>query len=143
MLSCYKFCIKPNNKNQNRFKYGQNDNQRSNTHESHTSSEQNPYKRYRPNSTDDGDSDPNISDLSAILKTASSNPDSLKKITTLTYTQQHTNKNKQKLIIKSLIPEFDLMKTDTSISELHQRIDDLEQYSRKNCLKFSGVPEPT
>lgn len=29
------------------------------------------------------------------------------------------------------------------ISELHQRIDDLEQYSRKNCLKFSGIPEPT
>lgn len=72
----------PNHKNQNRFKYGENDNQSSNTYESQTSSKQNPHKRYRPNFTD-GDSDPNISDLSAILKTASSNPDSLKKITTL------------------------------------------------------------
>lgn len=30
----------------------------------------------------------------------------------------------------------------SEISELHQRIDDLEQYSRKTCLKFSGIPEP-
>lgn len=30
----------------------------------------------------------------------------------------------------------------SEISELHQRIDDLEQYSRKNCLKFSVIPEP-
>lgn len=93
MLSCYKFCIMPNNKNQNRFKYGQNDNQRSNTHEFYTSSEKNQHKRYRPNSTGDGDSDPNISYLSAILKTASLNPESLQKITTLTYSLQHSNKN--------------------------------------------------
>lgn len=44
------------------------------------------------------------------------------------------------LITKSLIPEFDLVKKE--ISELHQRIDDLEQNSRKNCLKFSGISEP-
>lgn len=30
----------------------------------------------------------------------------------------------------------------SAIYELHQRIDDLEQYSRKNCLGFSGIPEP-
>lgn len=38
------------------------------------------------------------------------------------------------------MPEFDLMKKE--ISELHQRIDDRVQYSRKNCLKFSGISEP-
>lgn len=38
------------------------------------------------------------------------------------------------------MPEFDLMKKE--ISELHQRIDDRVQYSRKNCLKFSGISKP-
>lgn len=79
----------PNLKNQNRFKYGENDNQSSNTYEPLTSSEQNPHKRYRPNSTD-GDYDPNISDLSEILENASSNPESLQKITS--HSQQHSNK---------------------------------------------------
>lgn len=72
----------PNHKNQNRFMYEENDNQSSNTYESQNSSEQNPHKRYRPNSTD-GDSDPYISDLSEILENASSYPESLKKIITL------------------------------------------------------------
>lgn len=54
---------------------------------------QNPHKRYRPKSTTDGDYDPNISELSAILETASSNPESLQKITTLILnSQQHSNK---------------------------------------------------
>lgn len=83
----------PNHKNQNRFKYGQENNQLSNSYESYTSNEQNPNKRYRPNSTTDGDSDPSISELSAILETASSNPESLQKITTLILnSQQHSNK---------------------------------------------------
>lgn len=83
----------PNHKNQNRFKYGQENNQLSNSYESYTSNEQNPHKRYRPNSTTDGDSDPSISELSAILETASSNPESLQKITTLILnSQQHSNK---------------------------------------------------
>lgn len=72
----------PNHKNQNRFMYEENDNQSSNTYESQNSSEQNPHNCYRLNSTD-GDSDPYISDLSEILENASSNPESLKKITTL------------------------------------------------------------
>lgn len=62
--------------------YEENDNQSSNTYESQNSSEQNPHKRYRPNSTD-GDSDLYISDLSEILENASSYPESLKIITTL------------------------------------------------------------
>lgn len=53
------------------------------THTNHIPVMQNPHKRYRPNSTTDGDYDPNISELSAILETASSNPESLQKITTL------------------------------------------------------------
>lgn len=126
----------PNLKNHNRFKYGENDNQSSNTYEPLTSSEQNPHKRYRPNSTD-GDYDPNISDLSEIMENASSNPESLQIITSLIL----SNTAIKNLITKSLIPEFDLMKKE--ISELHQRIDDLEQYSRNDCLKFSGIPEPT
>lgn len=70
----------PNHKNQNRFMYDENDNQSSNKYESQNSSEQNPHKRYRPNSTD-GDSDPYISDLSEILENASSKSESLQKIT--------------------------------------------------------------
>lgn len=120
----------PNHKNQNRFKYGENDNQSSSTctYESQTRSEQNPHKRYIPNSTDE-DSDPNISDLGEILENASSNPESLQKITSLIL----SNTAIKKLLTKSLIQEFDLIKKE--ISELHQRIDDLEQYSRKKLFK--------
>lgn len=89
----------PNHKNQNRFKYGENDNQSSSTctYESQTRSEQNPHKRYIPNSTDE-DSDPNISDLGEILENASSNPKN-----NLSYSQQHSNKKITHKIIDTRI----------------------------------------
>lgn len=126
----------PNHKNQNRFKYGENDNQSSNTYESQTSSEQNPHKRYRPNSTDE-DSDPNISDLCEILENASSNSESLQKITSLIlsntaikiYSQNHWYQNLiwwKKRYLNSI---RELMISNNILG--------------KNCLKFSGIPEPT
>jgi hypothetical protein len=36
-------------------------------------------------------------------------------------------------------PESSSMKTE--IKDLTTRVDDLKQYSRRNCLKFTGIPE--
>ena len=43
-------------------------------------------------------------------------------------------------LVKSIKPEI-TQKQDKTIEELDERIDDLEQYSRRNCLKFSGIKE--
>lgn len=38
------------------------------------------------------------------------------------------------------LPEIESMKSE--ISFLKQKLDNLEQYSRKNCLVFAWIPEP-
>lgn len=38
-----------------------------------------------------------------------------------------------------LVPEVTSLRTE--VNDLKLRIDDMEQYTRRNCLKFSGIPE--
>lgn len=129
----------PNHKNQNRFMYEENDNQSSNTYESQNSSEQNPHKRYRPNSTD-GDSDPYISDLSEILENASSYPESLKKNNN-SYSQQHSYQNliswKKRYLnsIRELMIAFNIL--GKIVSSFQGYLNQLRE--KKTQIKFSSL----
>jgi exosome complex exonuclease DIS3/RRP44 len=133
----------PAHKNANRFKYGQENEPVDGASDSQGDlNVNNPNKRVRPNSSSTSstrssvmEADPSILDLSAILDRASANPETLSKVTSMIL----SNPAVKNSIAKLLIPEVDQMKIE--ISDLRQRVDDLEQYSRKNCLKISGIPE--
>ncbi|XP_061187086.1 uncharacterized protein LOC133195245 [Saccostrea echinata] len=102
-----------------------------------TTLKSNPTKRSRPNSDSDMSQNmsQDLSDLSDILDNIS-NDDGL--------LQQATNIILNKPALKNSI--IDRMANEVRdlkdrVSELENRVDDLEQYSRKTCLKFTGIPE--
>lgn len=112
----------PEHKNENRFRFV---------------SPANPAKKKKPNdslgSVSDADSD--ISVLSNILENASSSEESLRRSTSVIL----GNTLIKNALAMELVPEIDRMRAE--IKDLHRQIDDLSQYSRKNCLKFSGIAE--
>lgn len=90
-------------------------------------------KRYRPNS--DSEISQELQDLSNILDNLSNNKELLKQATSIIL-DKPAIKN---CILDELSTEVQELKFKTV--NLENRIDELEQYSRKTCLKFSGIPE--
>lgn len=90
-------------------------------------------KRYRPNS--DSDISQELKDLSNILDNLSNNKELLKQATSIIL-DKPAIKN---CILDELSTEIQELKVKTI--NLEKRLDELEQYSRKSCLKFSCIPE--
>ncbi|XP_052712340.1 uncharacterized protein LOC128186562 [Crassostrea angulata] len=94
-------------------------------------------KRQRPNS--DTDSSQNLtqdlSDLSSLLENLSNDEETLQQATSIILKNSAFKNN----IVDRLAARIGDL--EQKINYLETRVDDLEQYSRKNCLKFSGIPE--
>ena len=90
-------------------------------------------KRNRPNS--DSDISQELKNLSNILDNRSNNKELLKQATNIIL----VNPAVKNCILQELSTEVDELKAKTTIRE--DRLDELEQYSRKSCRKFSGIPE--
>ena len=118
----------PGHKEQNRFRY---------VSPIYPKNQSNPAKKKKPNDSVGSltDEDCDISVLSNILENAALNEDSIRKVTSVIL----GNPSIKNAIAMELIPEIEQMKSEIKV--LHQQIDDLSQYSRKNCLKFSGIAE--
>ena len=96
-----------------------------------------PSKRSRPSS--DSDISQNVSqdlqDLSDLLDNLSQNEEIVEKVADLIL-KKPALKNS---ILDKLVSEVNNLKTRTL--DIEDRLDNLEQYSRKLCLKLSGIPE--
>ena len=115
----------PGHKGQNRFRY------------SRSVSPDNPSKKKRPNeslsSVADEDSDESL--LSNILDRASGSEEGIRRITSVIL----ANSAIKNAVSMKLTSELDKLKTE--VKNLSAQVDDLAQYSRKNCLRFSGIAE--
>ncbi|XP_052704543.1 uncharacterized protein LOC128180457 [Crassostrea angulata] len=93
----------------------------------------NPHKRLREDSSLVLPSD--LSKLSDILDSLSSDENSIKQAVALILQKD----NFKTAIAGILVPEIAGLRSE--IEELSTRLDEMEQYSRRNCLKISGIPE--
>lgn len=93
----------------------------------------NPHKRLREDSSLVSPSD--LRKLSNILDSLSSDENSIKQAVALILQKD----NFKTALAGILVPEIVGLRSE--IQELSTRLDEMEQYSRRNCLKISGIPE--
>lgn len=93
----------------------------------------NPLKRQRQNSSFNMSS--NLSKLNDLLDSISSDENEFKRAICLILNKDHF---KNALAGVFVLEVTSLRK---ELSDLHLRIDEMEQYSRRNCLKITGIPE--
>lgn len=93
----------------------------------------NPLKRQRQNSSFNMSSD--LSKLNDLLDSISSDENEFKQAISLILNKE----NFKNALAGVFVTEVTQLRNE--LSDLYLRIDEMEQYSRRNCLKITGIPE--
>ena len=95
----------------------------------------NPNKRFRSSSDHSGHLTGDLSQLNDLLDTISADETSFQQAVTLILQKG----NFKQALSEMLAPEISTLREE--VSKLHSRIDEMEQYSRRNCIKITGIAE--